>query len=443
MVRNKTWLLAVALLIMLALLALASCTTTTSTSTPTSTPTMTPTSQPTRAPTTVPTLRPTETERPGTPAITGKVEIRVTDAPPQGVTKVMVTAKGIQAHLSGTAEDSWITLLSNPPPFDLVAISGVEQVLGSNNIPVGDYTQVRVDIDKIVVTLQGKDVTADVPSDRVRLVTPFSIVQGQTTAITLDFDADKSVVVTGSDKVQFKPVVKLIVNRPPAQTPTGPSGTPTTKPTEVETPPFISHPIAGQENCVLCHGANGIKPFPKDHAGRTNDVCGACHKSKAAGTPTPPATPTPTVAPTSKPLTPTPAASPTGTLVMTPTPAVAPTATPTTPSPTVQTTPTPTSGGGITNIPHPVAGRENCVLCHKTGITTEAVPANHAGRNNATCQICHKPTGSIGGAPNIPHTLDGFSDCLMCHKQKLVAPAFPANHASFPNNLCATCHKAS
>lgn len=49
---------------------------------------------------------------------------------------------------------------------------------------------------------------------------------------------------------------------------------------------------------------------------------------------------------------------------------------------------------GPTAIPHPIEGREKCTSCHvESGGATgeaEALPADHAGRDDTTCQGCHK-----------------------------------------------------
>jgi hypothetical protein len=52
------------------------------------------------------------------------------------------------------------------------------------------------------------------PSGKLKFVRPFSIVEGQTTALLFDFDAEKSVNVTGSGKIIVKPVVKLSMTTP-------------------------------------------------------------------------------------------------------------------------------------------------------------------------------------------------------------------------------------
>jgi hypothetical protein len=66
-----------------------------------------------------------------------------------------------------------------------------------------------------------------------------------------------------------------------------------------EGPPAIPHPLIGRENCLACHqeGVGGAPQIPEDHAGRTSDICQACHQPSqvpAPSTPTPPTEPIPT-----------------------------------------------------------------------------------------------------------------------------------------------------
>ena len=42
--------------------------------------------------------------------------------------------------------------------------------------------------------------------------------------------------------------------------------------------PEVPHPAEGFEDCLACHDADQIAPFPEDHAGRTNDICLGCHQ---------------------------------------------------------------------------------------------------------------------------------------------------------------------
>ena len=53
----------------------------------------------------------------------------------------------------------------------------------------------------------------------------------------------------------------------------------------------------------------------------------------------------------------------------------------------------------------------------------------------------NKTAPSTGGIPAVPHTLVGRDDCLLCHKTGTAGPAIPTSHASYTNALCQTCHK--
>ena len=101
--------------------------------------------------------------------------------------------------------------MSQEKTFDLVAIQGAEVFLGSENVSSGNYTQIRLDVAKVIVTLDGKDITAKLPSDKLRVVRPWEVKAGQKTILTLDFEADKFVNITGNDAVEVKPVLKLDV----------------------------------------------------------------------------------------------------------------------------------------------------------------------------------------------------------------------------------------
>ena len=45
-----------------------------------------------------------------------------------------------------------------------------------------------------------------------------------------------------------------------------------------EKAPRIPHEVSKEmEDCMECHSIDGIKPFPKDHSGRTVKMCKTCH----------------------------------------------------------------------------------------------------------------------------------------------------------------------
>ena len=145
---------------------------------------------------------------------TGIIVLGVTDKPDEDISAINVTTKLIEGNVRGTEnETGWHTLLDVEKSFDLIDVAGIEKTLGEAEIPAATYNQIRMHVESVVVTLNGKDIEAKVPSGIIKLVRPFEIKAGEKTVVTFDFDAEKSVVVTGADTIIFKPVVKLLVRK--------------------------------------------------------------------------------------------------------------------------------------------------------------------------------------------------------------------------------------
>ncbi len=155
----------------------------------------------------------TDTTAPGEETATGTIEIRATDAPPEDVTSIVVTVDNIQVHKAGADEDSWITVVVTKPTFDLILIQDTEVFLGQATVEVGQYTQIRLDVTSVEVTLEGETVSAELPGEKLKVVRTWEVTAGETTILTLDFEADQFVIVTGSGQVRVMPVLKLEVTR--------------------------------------------------------------------------------------------------------------------------------------------------------------------------------------------------------------------------------------
>jgi cytochrome b subunit of formate dehydrogenase len=174
----------------------------------------------------------------------------------------------------------------------------------------------------------------------------------------------------------------------------------------------IPHPIAGREQCSLCHALGAMRPFPDDHVGRSDESCTVCHAVAAA-----------TTEPTATAISETPtapaaiAATATG-VITSPVESAPITVTVTA---TLAATGTPTLAAPAGPIPHELEGRENCLLCHDRGAVVP-FPADHVGRSNESCQICHQPAAASPQASAAP----GFAGdvlpifqakCVTCHGQ--------------------------
>ena len=147
----------------------------------------------------------------------GAVQVRVTDAPGEDVFGVLLRLEAVEAHLTGG--EGWVTLVEGPIEIDLIGISGIEQIVGESLLPSGRYTQMRLQVTDAEVTLAAGTKSARIPSGELKLVGSFEIEQGNTTVITIDFDAAASVIVTGNGDVILRPVARLMAGQPTAVTP--------------------------------------------------------------------------------------------------------------------------------------------------------------------------------------------------------------------------------
>ena len=148
-------------------------------------------------------------------AKTGTIEVRVTDAPGD-VEEILVTVSEVDVHKAGTDEEDgvWITLGIDENTFNLLELEELELTLATEVVAAGKYTQLRMTIFEVWVTLEGEDpVEATVPSGKLKFVRPFDLEAGGTITLVVDFDAAESIVVTGNGKVIFKPVVKLEIQQ--------------------------------------------------------------------------------------------------------------------------------------------------------------------------------------------------------------------------------------
>ena len=194
---------------------------------PSPTPKATPSPTPATSPTQAPDVSPSPTPGPIMVASTGFLEIRVTDAPKHNISAVYMTISDVEVHLSKSPDDDkpdsneaknpWQTVIADTRTFELLALRGIEEILGIAELPVGHYTQIRFNVNNVSITINGENKDARLPSETLKLTGSFSIEQGKKTAITIDFDAEESILITGNGKPVFKPVVKVIVSLPAAQ----------------------------------------------------------------------------------------------------------------------------------------------------------------------------------------------------------------------------------
>lgn len=159
----------------------------------------------------------------------GTVRVRLTDTPAAfDAVNVVVTevsihrAIGVEgappdtASAVATSENAagWEVLKSDTTAYDLLALRNrVFTTLATALVPAGMYTQIRLAIGAgSTVVVDGVPYPLEVPSGAqsgLKLVHPFTVPPNGFVDVTLDFDAEQSVVETGAGAWMLTPVIQV------------------------------------------------------------------------------------------------------------------------------------------------------------------------------------------------------------------------------------------
>ena len=153
----------------------------------------------------------------------GLLEIQITSRSTEGVSAIVLTVSNVEVQEADVGEEEgWISLFEDPSTsvytdpmtFDLIEAGLGEKVLGFNLLPIGKYSQVRMDVDSVEVTLQppGDSATtkiAELSGEKLKLVRKMTIEDQVKLFLTVDFDTRKSLVTTGEGGFRFEPVFRL------------------------------------------------------------------------------------------------------------------------------------------------------------------------------------------------------------------------------------------
>ena len=121
-------------------------------------------------------------------------------------------------HISAHIDSNWVTIQGEPQSVNLLEWSnGRTLLLGSADVPAGKYTQIRVIIDSAKIGVDGKVFPLEVPSGAktgLKFGPQFTITDGSTYELVMDFDACRSIVIMGPKKnpkgYKLKPRIRLI-----------------------------------------------------------------------------------------------------------------------------------------------------------------------------------------------------------------------------------------
>jgi Domain of unknown function (DUF4382) len=168
---------------------------------------------------------------PSSPSQSGTLRVMITDSPYSDASAVHVTFNELQIH---PADGEWMPVkfagatATTSRTCNLKKLEGPVDVLGADALTAGRYTQVRLVVSDAVIFLGGtatgdpacaptlaaptgftSSAHLEIPSGEVKLNRGFEVVANGTTTIDLDFDGDKSIVLTGNNRYRMTPVIAI------------------------------------------------------------------------------------------------------------------------------------------------------------------------------------------------------------------------------------------
>jgi len=169
---------------------------------------------------------------PGTVDGNGTLKMYMTDAPGD-YEAVNVTISSVSVHYADGTEDtegeevegeeeapakaavtdgSWLAVSSEAVTIDLLTLAnGATLMLGTTELAAGQYTQVRLTVESAEVVIDGESIPLTVPSSNIKLIHPFTVEADAVTELVIDFDADRSIHVTGgsNSKYMMNPTIRI------------------------------------------------------------------------------------------------------------------------------------------------------------------------------------------------------------------------------------------
>lgn len=147
--------------------------------------------------------------------------IGITDAPITSAESVVVTFTKIEIAKEDAADSEWETYFEGEQDVDLLDFqNGNVFDFPDKVLDAGDYGQVRLFLSStegdntitIDSTTYNLAYNSGVANNGLKLVGGFTLEEGVTTELTIDFDARKSIVVKGGKNPSYnlKPTIKLI-----------------------------------------------------------------------------------------------------------------------------------------------------------------------------------------------------------------------------------------
>jgi hypothetical protein len=145
----------------------------------------------------------------------GRLKIYLVDSP-STLDSVIICVTRVEVHKNGGDSISgWLVINDLTRYFDLLLLTnGASSVLGDTSLTAGKYTQIRLIIGNgSYVIDQGVKHDLEIPigsQTGLKLTHQFTIEPGKLYELILDFNVDKSIIITGNGRYKLKPTIRVM-----------------------------------------------------------------------------------------------------------------------------------------------------------------------------------------------------------------------------------------
>ncbi len=144
----------------------------------------------------------------------GSLIIGITDAAANmsSITSINVTIEKVMMHSEGKG---WVTVSSTQRTVDLLELSSTSstQVIANATLDAGSYTQMRIDVSRVVVTDTNGTHEAKLPSGELKIMAETVVEENATATAVIDVIANASLHRTGRGQYIMAPVIDVEIRQ--------------------------------------------------------------------------------------------------------------------------------------------------------------------------------------------------------------------------------------
>ena len=154
-------------------------------------------------------------DSPTTPSASANLVVQLTDDHTDDVEEVNLYFTSVTANpASGLPEIMALVLSENPQ--ELLRLRDIVIPLAMATVEPGDYVSLRINLDqeRSNIVEGGETLPIRIPSEKIKILGGFSVRHDRTTSVTLDFDAERSLIRLGNGEWLLKPIIVMEVAGP-------------------------------------------------------------------------------------------------------------------------------------------------------------------------------------------------------------------------------------